>query len=38
VQHASVQNGAEAVMQIAARDRTRVGLQAEVLGATPGRA
>ncbi len=29
----SVQNGAEAVMQIAARDRTRVGLQAEVLGA-----
>lgn len=29
----AVQNGAEAVMQIAARDRTRVGLQAEVLGA-----
>ncbi len=29
-----VQNGAEPVMQIAARDRTRVGLQAEVLGAT----
>lgn len=28
-----VQNGAEPVMQIAARDRTRVGLQAEVLGA-----
>jgi methylenetetrahydrofolate reductase (NADPH) len=30
----AVQNGAEPVMQIAARDRTRVGLQAEVLGAT----
>ena len=29
----SVQNGVEPVMQIAARDRTRVGLQAEVLGA-----
>ena len=29
----AVQNGAEPVMQIAARDRTRVGLQAEVLGA-----
>ena len=28
----AVQNGAEPVMQIAARDRTRVGLQAEVLG------
>lgn len=28
-----VQNGAEPVLQIAARDRTRVGLQAEVLGA-----
>jgi len=30
----AVQNGAEAVMQIAARDRTRVGLQAEVIGAS----
>ncbi len=30
----AVQNHAEPVMQIAARDRTRVGLQAEVLGAT----
>jgi methylenetetrahydrofolate reductase (NADPH) len=30
----AVQQGAEPVMQIAARDRTRVGLQAEVLGAT----
>ena len=30
----AIQNGAEPVMQIAARDRTRVGLQAEVLGAT----
>ncbi len=30
----AVENGAEPVMQIAARDRTRVGLQAEVLGAT----
>ena len=30
----AVQNGAEPVMQIAARDRTRVGLQSEVLGAT----
>ncbi len=30
----AVQNGAEPVMQIAARDRTRIGLQAEVLGAT----
>lgn len=30
----AVQNGAEPVMQIAARDRTRTGLQAEVLGAT----
>jgi len=29
----AVQNGAEPVMQIAARDRTRTGLQAEVLGA-----
>ncbi len=29
----AVQRGAEPVMQIAARDRTRVGLQAEVLGA-----
>ncbi len=29
----AVQNKAEPVMQIAARDRTRVGLQAEVLGA-----
>ena len=29
----AVQNHAEPVMQIAARDRTRVGLQAEVLGA-----
>jgi len=29
----ATQNGAEAVMQIAARDRTRIGLQAEVLGA-----
>lgn len=28
----AVQNGAEPVMQIAARDRTRVGLQSEVLG------
>lgn len=28
----AVENGAEPVMQIAARDRTRVGLQAEVLG------
>lgn len=30
----AVQNGAEPVMQITARDRTRVGLQAEVIGAT----
>jgi methylenetetrahydrofolate reductase (NADPH) len=30
----AVQNGAEPVMQIAARDRTRIGLQAEVLGAS----
>ena len=30
----AVQRGAEPVMQIAARDRTRVGLQSEVLGAT----
>jgi methylenetetrahydrofolate reductase (NADPH) len=30
----AIQNGAEPVMQIAARDRTRTGLQAEVLGAT----
>ena len=30
----AMQNGAEPVMQIAARDRTRVGLQSEVLGAT----
>ncbi len=29
-----IQNGGEPVMQIAARDRTRVSLQAEVLGAT----
>ncbi len=29
----AVQNGAEPVMQIAARDRTRVGLQGEVIGA-----
>ena len=29
----AVQNGAEPVMQIAARDRTRTGLQAEVIGA-----
>jgi len=29
----AIQNGAEPVMQIAARDRTRVGLQAEVMGA-----
>jgi methylenetetrahydrofolate reductase (NADPH) len=30
----AVQNGAEPVMQVVARDRTRVGLQAEVIGAT----
>jgi methylenetetrahydrofolate reductase (NADPH) len=30
----AIQNGAEPVMQIAARDRTRVGLQAEVIGAS----
>ncbi len=30
----AIQNGAEPVMQIAARDRTRVGVQAEVLGAS----
>ena len=30
----AVQNGVEPVMQIAARDRTRVGLQGEVLGAS----
>jgi methylenetetrahydrofolate reductase (NADPH) len=30
----AIQNHAEPVMQIAARDRTRVGLQAEVLGST----
>jgi len=30
----SIKQGAEPVMQIAARDRTRVGLQSEVLGAT----
>jgi len=30
----AMQNGAEPVMQIAARDRTRVGLQSEVIGAT----
>jgi methylenetetrahydrofolate reductase (NADPH) len=30
----AVQNGAEPVMQIAARDRTRIGLQSEVLGAS----
>jgi len=30
----AVQHGVEPVMQIAARDRTRVGLQGEVLGAT----
>jgi 5,10-methylenetetrahydrofolate reductase len=29
----SINNGVEPVMQIAARDRTRIGLQAEVLGA-----
>jgi methylenetetrahydrofolate reductase (NADPH) len=29
----AIQSGAEPVMQIAARDRTRIGLQAEVLGA-----
>jgi methylenetetrahydrofolate reductase (NADPH) len=29
----AIQNGAEPVMQIAARDRTRIGLQAEVMGA-----
>jgi methylenetetrahydrofolate reductase (NADPH) len=29
----AIQNGAEPVMQIAARDRTRTGLQAEVVGA-----
>jgi methylenetetrahydrofolate reductase (NADPH) len=30
----AIQNGGEPVMQIAARDRTRVGLQAEVIGAS----
>jgi len=30
----ALQNGAEPVMQIAARDRTRVGVQAEVMGAS----
>jgi methylenetetrahydrofolate reductase (NADH) len=30
----AMQNGGEPVMQIAARDRTRVGLQAEVIGAS----
>jgi 5,10-methylenetetrahydrofolate reductase len=30
----AIQDGAEPVMQIAARDRTRTGLQAEVVGAT----
>ncbi|MFH2073487.1 MAG: methylenetetrahydrofolate reductase C-terminal domain-containing protein, partial [Actinomycetota bacterium] len=30
----AMQNGAEPVMQIAARDRTRVGVQAEVMGAS----
>jgi methylenetetrahydrofolate reductase (NADPH) len=30
----AIQNGAEPVMQIAARDRTRTGLQGEVLGAS----
>jgi methylenetetrahydrofolate reductase (NADPH) len=30
----AIQNGAEPVMQVAARDRTRVGLQADVLGAS----
>jgi len=30
----AIQNGMEPVMQIAARDRTRVGLQAEVVGAS----
>lgn len=30
----ALQNGAEPVMQIAARDRTRVGVQAEVVGAS----
>jgi methylenetetrahydrofolate reductase (NADPH) len=29
----AIQNGVEPVMQIAARDRTRIGLQAEVIGA-----
>jgi methylenetetrahydrofolate reductase (NADPH) len=29
----TIQNGAEPVMQIAARDRTRIGLQSEVIGA-----
>lgn len=29
----AVQSGAEPVMQVAARDRTRIGLQAEILGA-----
>ncbi len=30
----AIQNGVEPVLQIAGRDRTRIGLQAEVLGAT----
>ncbi|MCL4879682.1 MAG: methylenetetrahydrofolate reductase C-terminal domain-containing protein [Anaerolineae bacterium] len=30
----AIQNGAEPVMQIAARDRTRMGLQSEVIGAS----
>jgi methylenetetrahydrofolate reductase (NADPH) len=30
----AIQNGVEPVMQIAARDRTRIGLQAEVIGAS----
>ena len=30
----AIQNGAEPVMQVAARDRTRVGLQAEIIGAS----
>ncbi|MBN1429527.1 MAG: methylenetetrahydrofolate reductase C-terminal domain-containing protein [Anaerolineae bacterium] len=30
----AIQNGAEPVIQIAARDRTRIGLQSEVIGAT----
>jgi methylenetetrahydrofolate reductase (NADPH) len=30
----AIQNGVEPVMQVAARDRTRIGLQAEIIGAT----